>query len=103
MHFAGFVGAVLAPHHTEDAQLGNVWLAPEDLFDARVFFTRQAVLRRDFGRYLDFSECRGHSVSCLEERAYVRLIIGIDAKQATSCVTRLLSQRPPAPRSSNER
>ena len=60
VHFAGFVGAVLAPHHREDAEFGDVRFAAEDLFDAGVFVRRQAVLRCDFGSDANFRGCRGH-------------------------------------------
>src|SRR5262249_7114112 len=38
MDFARFVGAVLAPHHGEDAEFGDIGIAAKDLLDARVFF-----------------------------------------------------------------
>ena len=34
MDAAGFVGAVLAPHHAEDAEFGEIGLAAEDFQDA---------------------------------------------------------------------
>ena len=37
MHARGFVGAVLAPHHAEDAQFGEVRIAAQNFLDARVF------------------------------------------------------------------
>src|SRR2546423_15721736 len=67
MHLARLVRAVLAPHHAENAHLRYIRLATQNLLHARVFFARQAVLRRDFRRYLDFSECRGHSLVLYEE------------------------------------
>ena len=60
VHFARFVGAVLAPHHAEDAQLRDVRIAPEDLFDARVFFGGEAVFGGDLGRNFDFGSCGSH-------------------------------------------
>src|SRR5580700_5049039 len=49
MHARGFVGAVLAPHHAEDAQLGDSRLASaEKRFYLLVFFRREAVLANDF-------------------------------------------------------
>src|ERR1700731_1062329 len=49
MHARRFVGAVLAPHHAEDAKLGNGRLTPaEKLFDLLVFFRREAVLADNF-------------------------------------------------------
>src|SRR5882762_11853598 len=44
VYFARFVGAMLAPHHAEDAQLGDVRLAAENLLHTRVFFGGEAVL-----------------------------------------------------------
>ena len=76
MHARRFVGAVLAPHHAEDAQLGDGRLAPaEKLFDFLVFFRREAVLADDFwsdGK----SGNRGHGETLLshlprvEERSF---------------------------------
>ena len=43
-----FVGAVFAPHDGEDAQLGEVWLAAEDLKNVLVFLRRDAVFLDDF-------------------------------------------------------
>ena len=60
MHFARFVRAVLAPHHAEDAQLRDVRIAPEDFLNARIFFARYAMLRRDFRRHFDFGLCCCH-------------------------------------------
>ncbi len=48
MYFARLVGAVLAPHHAEDAQLGEVRVTTENFLDARVLFGRKAVLSRQF-------------------------------------------------------
>ena len=53
---AGLVGAVLAPHHAEDAELGEVGLAAEDFLDAGVLFGRQPVL----GHYLGSYGCLSH-------------------------------------------
>ena len=39
-----FVGAMLAPHDGEDAELGVVGLAAEDALDALEFLRREAVL-----------------------------------------------------------
>ena len=44
-----FIRAVLAPHHGEDAQFGEVRRAAEDGLDARVFLGREAVLGDEFG------------------------------------------------------
>ena len=57
MDLAGFVGAVLAPHHAEDAQLGDVGIAAQNFLHARVFGSREAVLRGDFCRYFNFRAC----------------------------------------------
>ena len=49
MHARTLVGAVLAPHHAEDAELGDGRLASaEKLFDLVVFFRREAVLANNF-------------------------------------------------------
>src|SRR5260370_13680623 len=58
--FARFVGAVLAPHHAENAQLGDVRLAPENLFYARVFFGGKAVLRSNLRRDFEVGASRAH-------------------------------------------
>src|ERR1700690_2218156 len=48
MHAGRFVGAVLAPHHAEDAQLGDGGLTTsKKLFNLLVFFRRKAVLLDD--------------------------------------------------------
>jgi hypothetical protein len=44
----GFVGAVLAPHHAEDAQLRKRGLAAERLQDAVVFFRRDSMVAKRF-------------------------------------------------------
>src|SRR5262249_39072478 len=44
MDARAFVGAVLAPHHAEDAQLGITGLAAQDLADRRVFGFGELVL-----------------------------------------------------------
>src|SRR5262249_47658804 len=44
-----FVGAVLAPHHAENAELGERRLAAQRLQDALVFLGRDAVLAQQFG------------------------------------------------------
>ena len=43
MRAARFVRAVLAPHHAEDAQLGNVRVASQNFLDTRVFVEGKAV------------------------------------------------------------
>ena len=60
MDAAGFVGAVLAPHHAEDAEFGDVGIAAENFLDARVFFGGEAVFGGDFGRDFDFDLGGGH-------------------------------------------
>ncbi len=44
VHLARLVGAVLAPHHAEDAELGEGGLPAENLLDAVVFLGGQPVL-----------------------------------------------------------
>ena len=53
MHAAGFIGAMLAPHHAENSEFGEIGFAAENVPDARVFLGRDAVFGDDFGRYLD--------------------------------------------------
>src|SRR5258707_1147036 len=48
----GFVGAMLAPHHREDAELGEVRHTTENDHRAHVFLGGQAVLGDDVGRNL---------------------------------------------------
>ena len=43
------VGAVLAPHHREDAEFGDVGLAAEHVEDLSILVSRQAVLRDHVG------------------------------------------------------
>ena len=47
VHAARFIGAVLAPHHAENSELGEIRVAAEDFLDARVFLGREAVLGGD--------------------------------------------------------
>jgi hypothetical protein len=67
MDLAGLIGAVLAPHHAENAQLGNVRVAAKDLLDARVFLARYAMFGGDFGSNANFGAGGGH-VSDLQQR-----------------------------------
>src|SRR5580692_8070457 len=60
MDFAGFVGAVLAPHDGEDAEFGDVGFAAEDFLDAGVFVAGDAVFGGDFGSDSDFGLYGGH-------------------------------------------
>src|SRR5260370_1308053 len=60
MHFARFVRAVLAPHHGENAKLGNVGIAAENFLNARVLFGGHAVFRGDFRGDFNFRGCRSH-------------------------------------------
>src|SRR5208282_16923 len=60
VHFARFVGAVLAPHHTENAELGDVGIAAQDLLNARVFVTCDAVFGGNFRSHFDFGACGSH-------------------------------------------
>ena len=48
----GLVGAVLTPHHGEDAELHRVRLPPEPLEDQRVFLRLKAVVSGQFGHGL---------------------------------------------------
>src|ERR1019366_2192525 len=48
VHARGFVRAVFAPHHAENAQLGEGWLAAQRLQDAVVFFRRNSVVAKHF-------------------------------------------------------
>src|SRR6185437_10536763 len=50
MNAGRFVGAVLAPHHREDAELDEVGLAVQEPLDAAIFLVGEAVLADDFGR-----------------------------------------------------
>src|SRR6266404_543217 len=43
-----FIGAVLAPHHAEDAKFGQGWGAAESALDLLVFLAAEAVLLDDF-------------------------------------------------------
>src|SRR5689334_2189047 len=43
-----FVAAVLAPHHAEDAELGEVRLALQNVDNLLIFAFRQPVLDKDF-------------------------------------------------------
>ena len=80
MHLAGFVRAVLAPHHAENAQLGYVGIASEDLLHARIFRSREAVLRGDFRRNFNFRACR-RQFSYLEITRRIRLNLEIMKSQ----------------------
>ncbi len=51
---AGFVGAVFAPHHAEDAEFSDVGVAAEDLLNAGEFVGGEAVLCGDLGGDFDF-------------------------------------------------
>ena len=57
MDFAGFVGAMLAPHHAKNAQLGDVGIASENFLHAGVLGSREAVFRGDFRRDFNFRAC----------------------------------------------
>src|ERR1019366_1465085 len=48
VHARGFVGAVLAPHHAEDAQFRERRLATESLQQAVVFLGRDSVVTKHF-------------------------------------------------------
>src|SRR6266480_2909407 len=59
---------MFAPHHTENAQLSDVWVSPENLLNACVFFARYAVLRSDLWSDSNFVASGGH-ISILQRRA----------------------------------
>ena len=42
------IGAMFAPHDGENAELGEIWFAAEDLFDALEFLRRKSMLRHNF-------------------------------------------------------
>ncbi len=52
MDAGGFVGAVLGPHHAEDAQFHETGFAVQQLLDPAVFLIGQAVFADEFGRDL---------------------------------------------------
>src|SRR5690348_2168536 len=52
MHFAGFIGAVLAPHHAENAEFRDGGISAEDFLHAGEFIDGEAVFGGDFG--IDF-------------------------------------------------
>jgi len=62
MHAARFIGAVLAPHHAEDAKLGEIRVAAQDFLDARVFLGRKPVLGRDLRRDCRLCASGGHDL-----------------------------------------
>ncbi len=54
MNAAGFVGAVLAPHHAENSQFGDVRIASENFLYAGVFFGGKAVFGGNGCGYFNF-------------------------------------------------
>ena len=46
-----FVGAMLAPHHRKDSELGEIRFATENFFDPLEFFRGQAVFRHQLRSY----------------------------------------------------
>jgi hypothetical protein len=50
MNFRGFVRAVLVPHRRKNTELGEAWLSPHQLDDARVFVRLQTVFGNQFRR-----------------------------------------------------
>ena len=52
MGAGGFVGAMLAPHHREDAELDQIGVAAEQFLDAGIFLVRKPMLADQFGRHL---------------------------------------------------
>ena len=68
------VGAVLAPHDREDAELGEVRFAPEDLLDALEFLRGEPVFRDQIGRDRRIGRWRqksgdGHAADLVELRS----------------------------------
>ena len=68
MGAGGFVGAMLAPHHAEDAQLDKGGLAAHQLQDAVIFGVRKPMLaddlRRDLGHGLMTALRSGSGTAC---------------------------------------
>src|SRR5262249_10290253 len=66
MHARALVAAVLRPHHREDAELGEIRLAAEQLLDARVFLARETVAFEDLGvdHREDTMACTGARETC---------------------------------------
>src|ERR1700722_17607600 len=60
MHFARFVGTVLAPHHRKNSQLGDIRIASQNFLYARVFVPAYPMLGRYLRRHLDFHAGRRH-------------------------------------------
>src|SRR5580693_3327838 len=85
MHARRLVGAVLAPHHAENAEFGDGRLASaEKLFDLLVFFRREAVLANNFWSDGKSGDC-GHEEILLShlERAEERCFL-VSIKRAMS-------------------
>jgi len=55
VHAAGFIGTVLAPHHTENTELSEAGVPAQDFSDALVFIGCEPVFRRNLRRDFDFS------------------------------------------------
>ena len=70
VHARRLVGAVLAPHHAEDAELGVRGLAAERLLDPGVLLGGQLVLLDDLGR-------DGKSPGNSTDSAFVALIVPV--------------------------
>src|SRR3984957_18395286 len=62
MHAAGFIRAMLAPHHAENSKLGEIRITAQGFLDARVFVRSKAVLGGHLRRYFDFSIDHSSSV-----------------------------------------
>src|SRR5262249_15606336 len=75
----GFIAAMLAPHHGEDAEFGVTGFAAEDFFGARVFVRRQPVLLNQFRSYRGF----GH----VNQSMCLRIILSASAGQDCSALT----------------
>src|ERR1700676_36342 len=51
---------MLAPHHAENAEFGDVGIAAEDLLDAQIFVARHSVFGDDFRSHFDFGASGSH-------------------------------------------
>src|SRR5215469_11825011 len=82
MNARRLVGAVLAPHHAEDSEFGERWLAAKKLQDLLVFVWRDSVIFQELGcdlaggRYSLGVRCQHgfHLIfAWMHARAYLRL------------------------------
>ena len=60
-HLGGLVGAVLAPHHRDDAELGEVGRPAEEAAKTAIFLRRQAVLGDDCWRHRGVADRAAHA------------------------------------------